>query len=74
MPSLFAQFGSSYKKLAHFKMRFVDSLKVAVAVYPNADVDLDERGLIINPSAPPVAPRLIAMNGTTIARVQGPKT
>jgi hypothetical protein len=73
-PSLFAQFGSSYKKLAHFKMRFVDSLKVAVAVYPDADVDLDERGLIIYPSAPPVAPRLIAMNGATIARVQALKT
>jgi hypothetical protein len=69
-PSLFAQFGSSYKKLAHFKMRFADSLKVAVAVYREADVDLDERGLIIKPSPPPVAPRLIAMNGVAIARVQ----
>jgi hypothetical protein len=70
-PSLYAQFGSSYKKLAHFKMRFVDSLKVAIAVYPAANIDLDERGLIIKPSPPPVAARLIAVNGATIARVQG---
>lgn len=60
-PSLYAQFGSSYKKLAHFKMRFVDSLKVAIAVYPGANIDLDERGLIIKPSPPPVAARLIAV-------------
>jgi hypothetical protein len=72
-PSLYAQFGSSYKKLAHFKMRFVDSLKVAIAVYPGANVDLDERGLIVKPSPPPVAARLIAVNGATIARVQGLK-
>lgn len=72
-PSLYAQFGSSYKKLAHFKMRYVDSLKVAVAVYPGADVDLDERGLIIRPSPPPVAPRLITVNGASIAGVQGRK-
>jgi hypothetical protein len=69
-PALYAQFGASYKKLAHFKMRFIDSLKVATAVYPNANVELEDRGLIIKPSPPPVAPRLIAVNGTTIARVQ----
>ena len=69
-PALYAQFGSSYKKLAHFKMRFVDLLKMATAVYPDADVELDEFGLIVKPSPPPVAPRLIAMNGATIARVQ----
>jgi hypothetical protein len=62
-PALYAQFGSSYKKPAHFKMRFVDSLKLAVAVYPGANVDLNERGLIVKPSPPPVAPRLIAVNG-----------
>lgn len=68
-PALYAQFGSSYKKLAHFKMRFVNSLKMATAVYPGADVELDELGLIVKLSPPPVAPRLIAMNGATIARV-----
>jgi hypothetical protein len=69
-PALYAQFGSSYKKLAHFKMRFVDSLKLGLAVYPGADVDLNDRGLIVKPSPPPVAPRLIAVNGAQITRVQ----
>src|SRR3954467_7977171 len=35
-PALYAQFGASYKKLAHFKERFVDTLKLATAVYPHA--------------------------------------
>jgi Plasmid encoded RepA protein len=73
-PALYAQFGSSYKKLAHFKMRFIDSLKVATAVYREADVELEEKGLILRPSRPPVAPRLVAVGGKLIARVQGDRT
>ncbi len=70
-PALYAQFGSSYKKLAHFKMRFIDSLKVATAVYREADVELEEKGLILRPSKPPVAPRIVAVGGNLITRVQG---
>ena len=70
-PALFAQFGSSYKKLAHFKMRFIDSLKIATAVYRDANVELDEKGLILKPSRPPITPKLIAIAGKpSIARVQ----
>jgi hypothetical protein len=70
-PALYAQFGSSYKKLAHFKMRFVDALKVATAVYREANIDLDEKGLILKPSKPPVAPRLVTSGGrVAITRVQ----
>jgi hypothetical protein len=70
-PALYAQFGSSYKKLAHFRMRFIDSLKVALAVYPDAEVDLDEKGLILKPSRPPVAPRLFSVGGKPqVTRVQ----
>jgi Plasmid encoded RepA protein len=72
-PALYAQFGASYKKLAHFKMRFVDSLKVATAVYRDAAIELDDKGLILMPSRPPVAPRLVAVNSGPVARVQGPK-
>jgi len=57
--ALYAQFGSSYKRLAHFKIRFVESLKIAIAVYRDADVELVDRGLILKPSRPPVAPRLV---------------
>jgi len=70
-PALFAQFGSSYKKLAHFKMRFVDSVKIATAVYRDANIELDEKGIILKPSRPPVAPKQIATTGKIlIARVQ----
>jgi hypothetical protein len=61
--ALHAQFGSSYKKVAQFKPRFIDSLKMATAVYPDADVAFDEDGLILRPSRPPVAPKLIAISG-----------
>lgn len=70
-PALYGQFGASYKKLAHFKMRFADSLKVAVAVYRDADVELDVKGLIIRPSRPPVAPKGVALPRLLVARVQG---
>ncbi|SDD96489.1 RepA protein [Belnapia rosea] len=69
-PALYAQFGSSYKKLAHFKMRFVDSLKIAIAVYREAEVELDNKGLVLKPSRPPVAPKLITANGSPATRVQ----
>ncbi len=69
-PALFAQFGASYKKLAHFKERFTDSLKIARAVYRDAAIEIDEAGLILRPSRPPVAPKVVAMGGRSIARVQ----
>ena len=55
-------------------MRFIDSLKVATAVYREADVELEEKGLILRPSRPPVAPRLVAVGGKLIARVQVDRT
>jgi len=69
-PALFSQFGSSYKKLAHFKMRFIDALKVAMAVYPDANVELVDKGLTLKPSRPPVAPRITAVSRPVITRVQ----
>lgn len=56
--ALYAQFGSSYAHKKHFKMRFLETLKIALAVYPDADVDLDERGVVLKPSRPPVPAKL----------------
>ena len=39
------QFGSGYKEQFHFKPRFLENLSLALAVYPEAKVDVDERGL-----------------------------
>ena len=68
--SLHNQFGTSYKRLDHFKERFVDALKIAMAVYRDADVEVDAHGLILKPSRPPVAPKLIAVGKPSPARLQ----
>jgi hypothetical protein len=67
--ALFAQFGASYKRLDHFRERFVEALKIATAVYRDADVEVDQKGVLLRPSRPPVAPRIHALAAPT--RVQG---
>nr|WP_245215073.1 replication protein RepA [Pararoseomonas indoligenes] len=57
--ALQGQFGASYKGLHHFKPRFLENLNLACAVYPRADVEVDERGLTLKPSRAPVMPRLV---------------
>jgi hypothetical protein len=58
-----SQFGNSYRGLHHFKPRFLENLNLARAVYPGAQVEVDERGLTLKPSPPPVGPRLLAPMG-----------
>jgi hypothetical protein len=52
--ALMAQFGAGFSRLDNFRMRFLPNLKLALAVYPEARVDLTEKGLILHPSRPPV--------------------
>jgi Plasmid encoded RepA protein len=67
-PALKGQFGISYARLDHFRTYFVDNLKLALAVYRKARVDLDfERGLVLHPSPAPVASRIVA--GTALPSV-----
>jgi hypothetical protein len=54
------QFGVGFAQMNGFKPRFLDNLRLALAVYPDARVDVDERGLVLHPSRPPVSPRQIA--------------
>ena len=56
--ALKAQFGTGFVKLAQFKYKFQPNLQLALAVYKDAKVEVDERGVILYPSKPPVAPRL----------------
>jgi hypothetical protein len=56
-PALMAQFGSSYVRLRDFKRRFKDPLQLALAVYPNAQVEIVDEGLMLRRSRPPVAKR-----------------
>lgn len=62
-PALFEQFGGGYQHLRQFKQPFLDSLKVAMAAYPEARVTLDDKmqGIVLHPSPSPVpksTPRL----------------
>ena len=56
--ALMGQFGTGYREIFHFKPRFLENLQLALAVYPNARVDIDERGVILQPSRSPVPPRV----------------
>ena len=59
--ALKSQFGGGYKELFHFKPRFTQALALATAVYPAAKIDVIEQGVILKPSRPPVAPRILAL-------------
>ena len=53
--ALHRQFGSDVAQTWKFKQSFLPALKEALAVYPDARVDLDDkRGLILRPSRPAV--------------------
>lgn len=47
-------------RLSGFRPRFVETLEQALAVCPQARVDLQEKSVLLHPSPPPVRPRLIA--------------
>ncbi len=52
--ALFAQFGAGYSSLKNFRMRFTDSLTMALAVYPDAKIEVEPSRLMLYPSAPAV--------------------
>jgi Plasmid encoded RepA protein len=60
--ALHAQFGRGLARLDHFRWYFTQNVHLAMAVYPDAKVDMDGRGLTLNPSRPPVAPKIISMS------------
>jgi hypothetical protein len=59
--ALKAQFGTAYRETYHFKNKWSATLALALAVYPAANVEVAEEGVILKPSRPPVAPRLVAI-------------
>src|SRR4051812_14714978 len=56
--ALHAQFGAGMKALRHFKPVFLEAFRLAMAVYPEAEVDVDEdrTGIVMHPS-PPAVPK-----------------
>ena len=59
--ALKAQHGAGFKELYHFKAKFPGVLQLALAVYPAANVEVADAGVLIKPSHPPVAPRLLTV-------------
>jgi len=49
------QFGQEYKTAKDFKRAFVDALKAALIVYPQAKVEVVNGGLQLSPSPPPIS-------------------
>lgn len=57
-PALHGQFGAGMKALRHFKPVFMEAFRLAMAVYPDAHVEMDEdRGGIIMHPSPPAVPK-----------------
>lgn len=54
-PALHGQFGAGFRELRHFRPRFAEAIAAALAAYPEARVDMDESGILLHPSRPPVA-------------------
>lgn len=69
--ALKGQFGAGFKELHHFKHKWRETLNLALAVYPAANVDVVEAGVVLRPSRPPVAPRHVTTRSPVITIVHG---
>ena len=54
--SVHGQFGAGFRLVRQLKPTFTEALKLALAVYPEARVDVDHEGLLLHPS-PPAVPK-----------------
>jgi hypothetical protein len=54
------QFGTGVDSMRHFRQSFLTNLKLALAVYRDARVEVTDRGVDLYPSKPPVPPRSAA--------------
>jgi hypothetical protein len=54
-PAVHAQFGTGFKVVRQFKPRFIEALEAALAAYPEARVDVDNKAVTLRPARPPIA-------------------
>lgn len=52
--AIHSQFGAGFRLVRQLKPTFLEALQLALAVYPEARVDLDEQGVTLHPSLPAV--------------------
>lgn len=57
---LMPQFGGGFRLVKHFKPKFLQNLRLAMAVYPDARVDVADNGVVLHNSRPPVAPKALS--------------
>lgn len=55
-PAIHAQFGAGFRLTRQIKPTFTEALQLALAVYPEARVDIEKDGIVLNPS-PPAVPK-----------------
>ena len=53
-PALHAQFGTGFKAIRQFKPQFTEALEAALAAYPEAHLDLDDKAITLHPARPPI--------------------
>lgn len=57
--AIHAQFGAGFRLVRQIKPTFVEALTLALAVYPEARVDIEKGGVVLHPS-PPAVPKVVA--------------
>jgi hypothetical protein len=55
------QFGQGFGRMDNFKAIFRETLRTVYCVYPEARFELDDRGMMLTHSSPPVPCRLLAL-------------
>lgn len=59
--SLHEQFGQGFARVRDFRRRFLQTLHQVTAVYPNARLSTDEKGITLHQSPPPIPSRTISL-------------
>jgi hypothetical protein len=66
--ALYGQFGAGFQRIRAFREKLKEPLALALAAYPEAFVELDNVGVRLHPSPPPVAEQF--SRGATILRIR----
>jgi hypothetical protein len=44
-----------FRALKHFRPSFIEAMGAALAAYPEARIEIEEKGITLHPSRPPIA-------------------
>ncbi|MFL5284848.1 MAG: replication protein RepA [Rhodopila sp.] len=70
--ALKGQFGAGFDAMRNFRTTFLDNLRLALAVYRYAKVEVTNRGVDLYPSRPPVSPKtIVAVRAPYAGKVLG---